>query len=228
MALEKIERHQLSNQVADRLRDLIVSGEYPLGHRLPPEPQLMSEMGVGRSTVREAVQALAHAGILEVRQGSGTFVRAQPSETEPLALILRRAQITEVQEARRVIEIEIASWAALRRDAADLQAMREALDRREQRGQAIFSPAAFVEADLAFHTAIAQACGNSVLEGLYRSFAQVIREPLIQMVVEQGVDQAQAALHESLFQAIQDGDAEGARRTVAALLDRIVTSFDLT
>ncbi|RMD78800.1 MAG: FadR family transcriptional regulator, partial [Chloroflexi bacterium] len=71
-----ITRRRLVEQVIDHLRQQIATGTYPIGSRLPPEPQLMAQIGVGRSTVREAIRALAHEGLLEVRQGDGTYVRA--------------------------------------------------------------------------------------------------------------------------------------------------------
>jgi GntR family transcriptional repressor for pyruvate dehydrogenase complex len=228
MTLAKVERHQLSTQVLDRIHSLIASGEYPIGHRLPPELALMNELGVGRSTVREAVQALAHAGILEVRQGSGTYVRARPSEAETLAQSLRHARISEVHEARRAVEIEIVSLAAQRRNDADLRTMRQALDERERLRQTKQNVEDFIDADLAFHIAVAHACGNRVLEDLYRAFAEAIRDSLIHLVEDYDADDTQAALHECLFSAIQKGNAEEARRSLGSLIDHIMTSVSLS
>jgi DNA-binding FadR family transcriptional regulator len=220
--LHKMEKQQLSVRVAEQISGLVTDGTYPLGERLPTEPQLAEQLGVGRSTVREAVQGLAQFGILEARQGKGVYVRALPAETEPLSRQLRRADVAEVHEARRAIEAEIAFLAAQRRGDEDVQRMRAALDRREARRREGIDPAALVDADLDFHIAIAQACGNSVLGGLYRSFASVIRESLVGLIEDRGMAGTQAALHEELFDAIRAGEPERARRKVDELLRRIV------
>lgn len=230
---EKIERRPLSVQVAERLRARIAGGMYPVGARLPTEPQLVAELGVGRSSIREAVQALVQAGVLDVRQGSGTYVRALPVEAESLPSRLRRAKIAEVHEARRVLEGEIARLAAMRRTDADLKAMRVALgDREAVRARGIPENLAdFADADLAFHQAIARASGNAVLEDLYASFVVVIREALITLNREveaanaEGRKEHQAALHEQLYAAIEAQDAGRAQETVNALLGDIIESI---
>ncbi|EWM16430.1 GntR-family transcriptional regulator, partial [Kutzneria sp. 744] len=93
-------RTGLVDQVIEQMRKAISSGEWPVGQRIPAEPELVSALGVGRNTVREAVRALAHAGLLEVRQGDGTFVRA----TSELSGAVRRLvgdELREVLEVRR-------------------------------------------------------------------------------------------------------------------------------
>ena len=76
MPLVTTKRTGLVDQVIEQMRELVASGEWPLNQRIPPEAELVNALGVGRNTVREAVRALAHAGLFEVRQGDGTFVRA--------------------------------------------------------------------------------------------------------------------------------------------------------
>jgi len=88
VSLTSTRRSGLVDQVIDQLRQAIADGEWPVGQRIPAEPELVAALGVGRNTVREAVRALSHAGLLEVRQGDGTFVRA----TSELSGALRRAK----------------------------------------------------------------------------------------------------------------------------------------
>jgi len=223
--LQKMEKQQLSTRVAEQLCALITAGTYGVGDRLPSEPQLSEELGVGRSTVREAVQGLAHAGILESRHGKGVFVISLPSDTEPLSRQLGRAKIADVHEARRAIEVEIAALAAQRRTADDLADMQQALDLRETIRLAGVDIPAFVDADLVFHNAIARACGNDVLVGLYKSFSEVIRSSLIGLVDLQGMDDTQVSMHDQLFNAIKAGDPEEARKSVESLLRDIVERF---
>jgi len=220
MQMERIERQQLSVQVLDKLRDLVRNGQYPIGSRLPTEPKLMESLGVGRSTIREAVQTLSHMGVLEVRQGSGTYVRALPSDAEPLSNTLRRMKIAEVHEARLAIEVEIAYLAAQRRSSDHLARMRDALRRRALANLDAQDSTSLADADLDFHLTIAEACGNPILENLYRSFSVVVRDAIVTQFREAGTDDTQTENHEELYRAIEAQDASHARDTVRALLLR--------
>src|SRR5919204_2325292 len=123
-------RTGLVDQVIEQMRELVASGEWPLGQRIPPETELVTALGVGRNTVREAVRALAHAGLLEVRQGDGTFVRA----TSELSGAVRRlcgSELRQVLEVRRALEVEGARLAATRRTEADVRNLETALTARD-------------------------------------------------------------------------------------------------
>src|ERR1700754_829017 len=101
------------------MREAIRTGDWAVDQRIPPEPELVTMLGVGRNTVREAVRALAHAGLLDVRQGDGTFVRA----TSELSGAVRRlcgTELREVLEVRRTLEVEGARLAATARTASEL------------------------------------------------------------------------------------------------------------
>lgn len=123
-SMTRLIKRQLTDQVIEHLEQGIISGRYGMGAKLPAEPQLMEELGVGRSTVREAIRMLAHNGILEVRQGDGTFVRTLPSAGEPLPRRLQRAKVREVHEVRLALELEVVRLAAKRRGKRDLGRIR--------------------------------------------------------------------------------------------------------
>src|SRR6218665_2081498 len=123
----QIQRTPLADQAADLLLDRIRSGEWQLGQKLPGETTLAPQLGVGRSTVREAIRQLAGRGVLATRQGSGVFVTALDAP-EDWDAVLRRADIISVIEARIAIESEAASLAVLRRTATDIRAIRRALE----------------------------------------------------------------------------------------------------
>src|ERR1700690_3528049 len=118
-------KRQLVDQVIEHLKAAIASSDYGMGAKLPAEPMLVKELGVGRSTLREAIRVLAYNGMLEVRQGDGTYIRALPANSEPLAYRLRRAKVREVQEVRRTLEFEIVRLAAERRRKRDLEQIRK-------------------------------------------------------------------------------------------------------
>ncbi len=211
---------QLFDRVIERLEHAIASGEYAIGTKLLPEPDLIRDLGVGRSTLREAVRVLAHNGILEVRQGDGTYVRSLPADGEPLARRLQRAKVTEIGEVRRAMEIEIVRLAAERRTERDLENIRSFLAIRRQ-ALARNDAAAALDADIAFHCAVAWATHNDVFADLYRIFAKTLRRALAALWEKTDNDPSSAGeLHARLVEAIASRDAAVAAAVVTALLDR--------
>ena len=167
----------LSDQVIARLRQQITSGSWPVGSRIPPEPELVAQLGVARNTVREAVRALAHNGLLDIRQGSGTWVVAT---SELAGVMQRRFAATDprhVTELRGTLEAAAAGFAARRRTPEDLDRLDDLLAQREQ-AWASGDRDAFVDADTAFHLAVVAAAHNDVLMELYADLGQVIRDSL--------------------------------------------------
>jgi len=218
--LRSVGRRQVVDDVIAQLEERIADGTFPVGGRLPTEPELMTLCGVGRSTVREAVRALAHTGVLEVRQGCGTFVRASQPAAGALEAQLRRATIREVYEVRRLLELETARLAAARRAPDDLAALRAHLDARDA-ARAAGDDAAFVAADVGFHEAVARAAHSALLLELYRTFARTLRETLVVQVRDATLAVGDVApLHEALLDAIARRDADAAVRVTADLLDR--------
>ncbi|MEV7770983.1 FadR/GntR family transcriptional regulator [Kitasatospora sp. NPDC086791] len=210
----------LAEQAATRIEEQIRAGQWPVGGKLPGEVALAKELGVGRSTVREALRTLAAAGMVQSRQGSGVFVTAdRPTEDWPARL--RRAELAHVYEVRTMVEVQAARLAATRRTEADLATLDATLAARHAAGGA--DDAAFVEADIALHTAVVAAAHNPVLDDLFAQFAPVLREQLVTLVglfdlragdPNQGYD-----AHAALVRAVHDGDQEAAGRVLAAELE---------
>ncbi|HEY3008362.1 MAG TPA: GntR family transcriptional regulator [Micromonosporaceae bacterium] len=217
MTLRVPARQTLVPQVIEQLRAQITSGEWPVGGRIPTEPQLARAFGVGRNTVREAVRALVHAGILECRQGSGTYVTGTDEFAGAVARRLAGAEQAEAVEVRRAFEVEAARLAALRRTTADLAALDGALADREvawRSGRA----AEFIEADAVLHTTIVAAAHNRMLAELYASFGAALRASLAgaigtELTPERYVD------HSRLIQAIRDADPARAAAEAGAFLE---------
>ncbi len=165
-----IKRLSLTDEVAQRLQQQISLGQYQPGDKLPTEPALMQEFGVGRSSIREAVRILANAGVLRVQQGVGTFVEASTG-AEPLSQRLKRAEFADLDEVRKLLEQKIAEKAALYRTEADIEKMRQCLDKRAEMSAAN-DIMECIKADIAFHSAIAAAAQNSIMADLYNTVAQ--------------------------------------------------------
>lgn len=218
MPLTSLRRSPLADLAVSQLRDQVLSGQWPVGARLPAETQLAQQLEVGRSTVREAIRALVHAGLLETRQGSGTYVRSvtQAGDWEPR---LRRAAALEVYEIRQALEVQAGRLAAERRTGVDIAAISGCLAER-QRARCRARDTAFVQADLAFHRAVVAAAHNLLLAEMFDSFGAVLREALAAIVSDSSLDDAGAdPAHSRLAAAIEAGDAAAAEHAVRDHLD---------
>ncbi|MGW3564275.1 FadR/GntR family transcriptional regulator [Streptomyces sp. NPDC000941] len=235
-------------QVEGALRDMLREGRWERGERLPNEVMLAAELGVGRSSVREAVRLLARDGLLDVRHGSGTFVtRTEPEQTGQsgqsgqseqagqtgqadaageldLPHLLRRARLLEVYEVRRALEVEAARLAARRTRPEDIARLTADLKRRQEAAEA--GPAAFVDADLEFHRTVVELSGNAVLLGLFTSVLPVLREALVEMVTyETGLPDLSCA-HADLLDALARGDATAAIAATTRHLEAVMALVD--
>ncbi|WP_330307432.1 MULTISPECIES: FCD domain-containing protein [unclassified Streptomyces] len=209
--LSPVRPSPLVEQATDRLRARIADGSWPVGAKLPGETTLATELGVGRSTVREALRALAGAGLVRPRQGAGVFVIAtEPVEDWPTRL--RRAAVTDVYEVRILVEVQAARLAAARRTPEDVTLLRTALEGR--RAASAADDAAFVDADIALHAAVVAAAHNPVLTDLFGEFAPALREGLIELLDLVGMREHEPNTgddgHAALVRAVSDGDAEAA------------------
>lgn len=218
MPLETTTRTSLVDQVIDQLRAQVEEGTWPVGARIPTEPELASSLGVGRNTVREAIRALVHAGVLESRQGSGTYVRAQ---TELSGVVRRRvadATTRDVFEVRRALETEAARLAAARRTEADIAALRAALERCEKSWES-GDVAAFAQADAEFHKVAVEASHNAVLIDIYAELGDAVRTGVATVAAESGrhVD------HTPIVAAIEAGDVDAAMKEAGCYLSELLT-----
>jgi len=221
--MAQLARVPLADQAADALMDRIRAGEWTLGARLPGETTLAPQLGVGRSTVREAIRQLAGRGILSSRQGSGVYVTALDAP-EDWEQVLRRADIATVIEARTAIEVEAATVAATRRTPSDLRAIRKALEGRSVPGQSIEE---HVDADMALHRAIVVAAHNEVLTELFDGFVPRVRRAMVDMLRIRPVLDASADqdAHAVVVDAIADRMPDAAARASRAHLDALKADF---
>ncbi|WP_412544282.1 FadR/GntR family transcriptional regulator [Longispora sp. K20-0274] len=208
MPLETTARSPLVGQVISQLREQITRGEWPVGARIPPEPELAAQLGVGRNTLREAVKALSHAGLLDCRQGSGTYVRAASELSSAVARRIADAEFRDVLEVRRAFEVEAARLAARRRTPEDLSALDLALARREEAWRT-GDAAKFVEADSALHEVVVATAHNKVLADLYADFGTALRASLHRVVGEELTPESYVD-HARLVDAIRAGDEDAA------------------
>lgn len=210
-----------ARQVAEALSAHIEAARLAPGDRLPPERQLMESLGVGRSSVREAVNQLQALGVLETRVGSGTYIlKPVSARTVHMPLSIDPRGVADglllSLEVRRGIEIEASAAAARRRTATDIARMEAALEQMERTHRAEGTAG---EADFAFHLTIYDASGNP----LFRQILEQMREQFEQFWLKPFDRPDFAArsfpLHRPLFEAIRDGDPGAAAAHTRAILD---------
>ncbi|MCK9930768.1 FCD domain-containing protein [Frankia sp. Mgl5] len=221
MALGALHPTSLVDQATQRLREQITGGEWPVGTRLPGETSLAATLGVGRSTVREALRALAGAGLVQSRQGSGVFVIAlEPAQD--WREVLRRAAVADVYEVRMLMEVQAVRLAAQRRTDVEMSALWAALERRRE-AAAGGDDKVFVDADIRLHAAVVAAARNPVLDGLFTEFLPTLRRGLIELVELLDLRAAEVnhgdAAHAALIEAVAAGDGERASEILRAELD---------
>ncbi|MER8042634.1 GntR family transcriptional regulator [Streptomyces sp. NPDC094032] len=211
MALKAAGRVSLVDSVVEQLRTQLAEGEWAVGDRIPTEHELAELLGVGRNTVREAVRVLVHAGLLESRQGNGTFVR---STADPAAVLrgVRHAGALDVLELRVALEAEAARLAAVRRDTHDLLRLRAALTTLREQGDRAAS------ADVAFHLAVVEATHNAAFREVYRFFSTQVHESLTEALGDHAMPPVDIDAHEALVAAIEAADPEAAEAQARELL----------
>lgn len=220
MNMPPITRRSLADEVALKVQQQISLGRFRSGEKLPTEPELMKSFGVGRSTVREAIRILVHSGLLRVQQGVGTFVKDASDIREPLSQRIRRANVPDVDEVRKLLEMKIAEKAARHRTEEDLATISHWLEQRTAAARAgqLYD---CIEADIQFHIAIAEASRNDLLADLYKSFAKELKQLFLQTYPDTTTFLATSDLHHQLLQSIIRRDAELAWRWSARIIGHI-------
>lgn len=216
----QIQRKTLAEEVADRLIEGISNDEYALGEKLPIESELMKIYGVGRSSIREAIKILSIKGILNVQQGVGTFVVAKNAQ-ESLESQMNKAEIQEVQEVRSILDSKIAAKAAMNRTEEDLKTIKKYLDLRAQFAEENLATECY-QADINFHLAIAEACGNKLLREIYKVATKHILSSF-EMRHHNNTDSFKISqkIHTDLFLSIERRDAEKASTIAQKIVDQI-------
>ncbi|UTX53956.1 FadR/GntR family transcriptional regulator [Leucobacter aridicollis] len=219
MSLDPIRQSSLSDKVVERLRTEIVEGRWRVGERIPPEPELIADLGVARGTLREAIRALQYSGMLDVRRGDGTFVTAR-SEV-PGALARSGGSIGDVLEARAAIEPQLARLAAERANEGDIERIAEALDYRAlvtNEPPTRENAAVWAQADAAFHEEVARAAHNPILFEIYAALLPQLRESVESAITRDGFSREDPRGHEEVLAAIRRQDPEAAGASAAANL----------
>jgi DNA-binding FadR family transcriptional regulator len=222
MPFQPVDNRRLYEQVADQIAALVRAGEFAPGQRLPAERDLAKSLRVSRPVVREAMIALEIAGLIEVRVGSGAFVREQPAA--PAVEVNTGHSPSDILKARMLIEGETAALAATRATPLDLAAI------AARQAEMIAERDAGREwraADLGFHVAIARASGNAALAALVERLWQEQHAPVFSLLSERVRLRdnwaATVSGHVAVLAAIRGGKRRPARDAMRAHLTQVLS-----
>jgi GntR family transcriptional repressor for pyruvate dehydrogenase complex len=208
-------------EITRKLLDYLLSGEIKPGSKIPSERQLAEALGVGRSALREAIKSLSLLGLLDVRQGDGTYLSRSGSDLLPRViewgLLLEEPRILDLLEARSELEIVVAGLAAQRASAEAVQSLVSGLEAMRAAGDDVES---YVEADIAFHLLVAKASGNDVLANILTSMRSLLRVWAARVLHHAGETETSLPMHIPIVDAIEAGDPDAARNAMRAHMER--------
>jgi GntR family transcriptional repressor for pyruvate dehydrogenase complex len=214
---------RLYEQIVQQIEESVLSGKLKPGDQLPAERELAQRLGVSRTAVREAVKTLREKGLVEAYTGRGTFITDGTSHAarQSFDLMVKLGQqegSPHLAELRLILEPGIAALAAVRAEHDDLIALREAVDVMEKTQK---DPDAYIEADLDFHLALAEAAGNPLILSLIDSIVGLLREQRLKIFNVEGGPQRGQSHHKRIYEAMQRRDPEMARNAMRAHLEQV-------
>lgn len=227
--LKPVSRVTLGEQVAAQLGEQISKGRWGPGDRLPSEADLCTALGIGRSTLREALKSLAFVGLVQMRPGEGTYV---VDGTERLVERLNargrlktEKELEDVGEARLILETELAALAAERLEPADLKNLEDILARMERSLHA--GGRDYAELDVDFHLAVAKCSKNRLLHELLVPIRETLQEFIAKSQELPGIKQSAHDHHAKIVTAIRQRNPDKARRAMRAHLQTCEKAFTL-
>lgn len=218
-----IQTSRLYEQIVQQIEESIRKGELTEGSQLPAERDLATQFGVSRTAVREAIKALQEKGLVDAFPGRGTFVTNGTSNSMRRSLdrIIKSSETdgwAYLVEVREILEPEIAALAAARAEDQDIATMQEAVNVMDQAGR---DSDAFIEADLDFHLALAEAAANPIVLSLIDSIVGLLREQRLRIFQIGGGPERGQHHHKRILDAIKRHDAPGARAAMQAHLAQV-------
>ena len=231
MNLQKKKTYEV---IVEQIEESFLNGKLKLGEKLPPERELASRFGVSRTSVREALQALEISGSIEIRQGGGSFIKKSEVQlvSDALSTTIIQAEnnlVYEMLELRRALEVESVSLAAQRATSADLEKIRESLERMAVSGKDV---EAGVQADLHFHLQIVHATHNKLLidmvQMLTERMEETIRATRNHRFLDENRYEDTFEEHKEIYIAIASGNAKEAKKLMEEHITRIRRELSAT
>lgn len=221
--LKPYHRESSSTEITRSLLDYLLSGTVEIGGRIPPERQLAQALGVGRSAAREAIKSLSLLGLLDVRQGDGTYLSRSNSDLLPRVIewgmLLEQPYLNDLIEARERIEPIVAELAAVRRSEEDVEALRVLVEEMSDATKDVDIDR-YVDADTKFHLTLARATGNIVFQNQISSIRELLRTWAKRVLEAAQETETSLGMHTPILEAVEVGDAAASRLAMNAHMER--------
>ncbi|MCX3068073.1 FadR/GntR family transcriptional regulator [Cetobacterium somerae] len=208
-------KNSLPKQVSQAIEELILNDTYKIGDKIPTEPELMEMFKVSRNSVREAIQSLIQAGLLEAKQGKGTFVIAKKRLEVELINSLIKVDSKDISEVRNFLEENIVVLAIKHATEEDLDRIEFSLKNRNNNLDEVKEN---TEADINFHMSIAQATHNVLLIDLYQYISKYFVTYIASKIEKKESVEEIDKLHKELFLSIKNRDEISAKEIVKKII----------
>lgn len=226
VTLAPVARRKLSETVAQQLIEAF--RDLPPGTKVPSERELTKDLGVGRSTVREALNGLAVIGVLTIRHGQGAFIAEQARDKEAahatLTAALERGETREYVEARLLVEVQVTRLAAERRTDEDLQRLEEALAQQEK-GLSTDDIDATLDVAVSFNVLLAEAAHNEILAAMIQTFVKLMAERGPKLYALPGFGDWDMREHRGIYEAVRDQDGDRAAELMRKHIEQLAEYY---
>ena len=224
MALKTISKQNISDVIYEQLMENLIAGEWKPGDKIPSENELAAQLQVSRISVRSALQRLSSLGLVESRQGEGTFVcefsGAQYANNLIPLNVFERSDMQDLMEFRNILDSEIAALAALRATDTDIALLHQNYQRHMSAEDDVTKCADY---DSEFHCLLAAATHNALFHKVYQVFQPVFRKNMHQIVSIMGVSGARVN-HAAILAAVEQHDPEAARAAMQTHVQETISS----
>ena len=215
------EKRTISEKIVDQITKLVVTGNIKVGDKLPPERELAAMLGVGRSSLREALRSMINMGLLAVKHSEGTYIKkADANSLKPYFqwnIMLENATLDDLIEARELIELDVVTKAAERRTPEDIQKLEATVENmKENEGD----KQALVNYDIEFHRMLVEIAGNSIM----LSMIEIIRSAMevwFSYVLSYKHNVSDTIVeHTEIMNAVRTGDGKKAHKLLEDHLEK--------
>ena len=223
-SIKSIKKKSVAGEVFDQLKDMIATGTWEPGTKIPSEIELSKQFNVSRNTIRSAIQELKGIGVVKTKQGQGTFLCDSAVDSVVKSIIpiglLSDEEVIEIAQFRKTVELGSVQFAAVNRTEEDLKSIKKALKMMKDN---LNNYQQYSKADYKFHLAIARASQNRYFYRVYISLKDIIYRHFEKMSKDLGTDISIEA-HEKIYEAIKDKNEKIA---VSVTMENINMSLDL-
>jgi DNA-binding FadR family transcriptional regulator len=222
-----VAKNRLYQHVAKQIMDLVIDGRLRAGDRLPPEAELCDQFGVSRTVIREATRCLVERGLLSSEPGRGTFVTAMKPQdlSRSIGLYFKSSEVStrNLIEVRDLLEVKIAELAAERAQPEHLAAMERAFEEMEKSIESIED---FIDADLSFHMALAEATGNDIFLALIGSLVDGLQHVRREAAKASAGYRLSQRYHRAILESVRAGDKQKAADAMRLHLEVVARHFE--